>query len=96
MLNGTETTDFSLSAPVPAVDGQGAFPDSCVRHVYLIPWGPWKFHSKYVMPRKVLKGSIKLETSESVFFCREFPLSLWVGSLLAVARGGALCQLGND
>ena len=96
MLNGTETTDFSLPAPAPAVARQGAFPDSCVRHVYLIPWGGWKFHSKYVMPRKVLKGSIKLETSESVFFCRGFPLSLWGGSLLAVARGGTLCQLGND
>ncbi len=96
MLNGTETIDFSLPAPAPVGGRQGAFPDSGVRHVYLIPWMLWKIHSKYVRPRKVLKGSIKLETSESVFFCRAFPLSLWGASLLAVARGGTLCQLGND
>ncbi len=96
MLNGTETTDFSLPAPAVAGARQGAFPDSCVRNVYLAYSGACEFHSKYVKHRKVLKGSIKLETSELVFFCRAFPLSLWVGSLLAVARGGTLCQLGND
>ena len=96
MLNGTETTDFSPPAPVSVVERQGAFPDSCVGLVHVLPLVTWKFYSKCVMGRKGLKGSIKPETFESVFFCRGFPLSLWGGSLLAVARGGTLCQLGND
>ena len=96
MLNGTETVDFFTPARASAVDVQGAFPDSGVQHGYLVSGLPWRFHSKYEKCRKGLKGSIKLETSRSVFFCRAFPLSLWGGSLLAVAWGGTLCQLGND
>ena len=96
MLNGTETIRYLLRAAASRACGQGAFAESPVRRVYLKPLSQRRFHSKYVKPRKGLKGSIKLDTSELVFFCRAIPLSLWVGSLLSVARGGALCQLGND
>ena len=96
MLNGTKTVGHFLSGFLSGVQREGAFPESCVRHVYPPPDTPWIFHSKYVSPRKGLKGSIKLDTSELAFFCRAIPLSLWGGSLLAVARGGTLCQPGND
>ena len=96
MLNGTKTVDFFTLASSLEASKQGAFPESCVRHVYYPPPGLGKYHSKYVIPRKGLKGSIKLDTSELAYFCRAIPLSLWVGSLIAVAWGGMLCQLGND
>ena len=75
---------------------QGVFPETYVRHVYPGPRNPGNFHSKYVCTRKVLKARTKLDTSSLAFFCRLNPMSLWVGSLLAVAWGGALCQAGND
>ena len=96
MLNGTERVRLFLPARTREGDKQGAFPETPVRHVYLHPLMYWIFHSKYVCPRKGLKGSIKLDTSALVIFCRLIPISLWVGSLLAVAWGGTLCQLGND
>ena len=96
MFNGTETAEFFRLASLPLITRQGAFPESRVRRVYQTPQLPRKFDSKYVWLEKGLKASIKLDTSKFAFFCRAFLLSLWVGSLLAVARGGMLCQLGND
>ena len=96
MLNGAENVDFFTPARASAVDVQEAFADSGVQHGYLVSGFLGRFHSKYEKCRKGLKGSIKLETSKSAFFCRAFPLSLWGGSLLALAWGGALCQLAND
>ena len=96
MFNGTETAEFFRLASLPLIARQGAFPESRVRHVYHCPQISWKFGSKYVWPGKGLKGSIKLDTSKFAFFCRAFPLSLWVGSLPALARGGMLCQLVID
>jgi hypothetical protein len=75
---------------------QGTFAESRVRYLYLLPLSRWIFHSRYVWFQKSLKASVKLDTSELVFFCRLIPISLWLGSLLAVTQGGALCQLGND
>lgn len=96
MLNGTETINLSWPLLTYGRGGQGAFPESTVRYVYLLPLSTYRFHSKYVESRKGLKGPIKLDTSSQAVFCRAIPLSLWLMSLLAVARGGALCQLGND
>jgi hypothetical protein len=96
MLNGTKTAGSFLLVHSANGERQGAFPESYVRYVYPTPDIPWIFHSKYVSPQKGLKGSIKLDKSEMAFFCRVIPLSLWGGSLLAVAWGGMLCQLGND
>ena len=75
---------------------QGAFAESRVRSPYLLPLTRWIFHSKYVWVQKSLKASVKLDTSELVFFCRLIPISLWVASLLVVTQGGTLCQPGND
>ena len=96
MLNGTEVIRFFLRVRSCDSGMQGAFPETGVRCVYDWPPNHRIFLSKYVRARKGLKGSIKLETSELVIFCRLIPISLWVGSLLAVAWGGTLCQLGND
>ena len=96
MLNGTKADASFWPFPTAAGERQGAFPESHVRHVYPTPYKPRIFHSKYVSPRKGLKGSIKPDASEMAFFCRAILLSLWGGSLLAVAWGGTLCQLGND
>jgi len=93
MLNGTKA-DGSFWPFSPATgERQGAFPESHVRHVYPTPYKSGMFDSKYVSSRKGLKGSIKPDASETAFFCRGIPLSLWGGSLLAVAWGGTLCQL---
>ena len=96
MWNGTKRV--GIFSPVHSPDGaaQWAFPESLVRHVYLDPLMRRIFHSRYVCPRKGLKVCIKSDASGLMFFCRLIPISLWVGSLLAVAWGGALCQLGND
>ena len=96
MFNGTETAEFFRLACLTSVVRQGVFPESRVRHIYHSPQISGRFDSKYVWHGKGLKGSIKLDTSKLAVFCRAFPLSLWVGSLPAVARGGMLCQLGND
>jgi hypothetical protein len=41
MLNGTKTVDFFTLASSLEASKQGAFPESCVRHVYYPPldWG---------------------------------------------------------
>ena len=96
MLNGTETRELSPADFLPGCARQGAFTESHVRYVRPQPSIASRINSKYVRTRKGLKGYIKLDTSELAFFCRVIPLSLWVASLLAVARGGTLCQLGND
>ena len=96
MLNGTETQGSFLPAPTHQRGKQGVFPEKHVLDVYRSPLIDPIIQSKYVGPWKGLKGRIKLDTSALVFFCRLIPISLWGGSLLAVARGGTLCQLGND
>ena len=96
MFIGTEANDFFPATSVSTSSWQGVFPESAVRGGYRLYLIFRKFHSNYVWARKGLKGCIKLETSDLVFFCRAIPLWLWVGSLLAVAWGGMLCQLGND
>ena len=96
MLKGTETHYLFSRGPAPECPVQQGLPERHARRVYRRPLIVGSFPSKYVSPRKGLKGSVKQDTSESAFFCRAFLLSLWVTSLLAVARGGTLCQLGND
>ena len=96
MFKGTEMTGFFLPTYLRESIKQGAFAESGVRYLYLLPLSCWIFHSRYVWVQKSLKASVKLATSELVFFCRLIPISLWLGSLLAVTQGGALCQLGND
>ena len=96
MLNGTESEGVFSPVRSRECHKQGAFPESRVRHVYGRPFNRCVFHSKYVGERKVLKGCIKSNAPSLLFFCRLIPISLWLGSLLAVARGGTLCQLGND
>ena len=87
MLNGTETVRFLRLASSALGTRQGAFPEGHVRCVYYTPHIPYRFDSKYVRLRKGLKVPVGLDASVFVFFCRAFLLSLWVGSLLAVARG---------
>ena len=96
MLDGTETVDCISPARSPGSDKQGVFPEHPVRRLHRVPLMGWMFNSLYPRPRKVLKVSVKLDTPEVVIFCRVIPISLWVGSLLAVAWGGALCQRRND
>ena len=96
MFKGTEMIGFFLSTYLREGNKQGAFAESHVRYLYRLPRTRWIFHSNCVWAQKSLKAPVKLETSESVFFCRLIPISLWLGSLLAVTQGGALCQLGND
>ena len=96
MLYGTETVDCISPAHSPGRDKQGAFPENPVRCIDRVPLMCRMFNSRYVWPRKVLKVSVKPDAPEVVIFCRVIPISLWVGSLLAIAWGGALCQLGND
>jgi len=89
---------MEIFLPVYLRDGnkQGAFAESRVRYLYHLPGSRWIFYSKYVRVKKSLKASVNLDTSELVFFCRLIPISLWVGSLLAITQGGTLCQPGND
>ncbi|WP_218173212.1 hypothetical protein, partial [Pseudomonas veronii] len=68
MLNGTEIIRLFLPVGPCGRDMQGAFPETGVRCVYGCPPIHRIFLSKYVRARKGLKGSIKLETSELVFF----------------------------
>ena len=72
--NGTEIRGPFLPARHRGRCKQGTFPETCVRYVYHLPLIHWIFHSKPVQPRKDLKGSIKLDTSELAFFCRLIPL----------------------
>ena len=96
MLNGTKCVGVFSRVHSPDGRPQWVFPENPVRYVYRACRSLRTFHSKYVRLRKGLKVSVRLETSELEFFCRSIPISLWVGSLLAVAWGGMLCQLGND
>ncbi|WP_456024998.1 hypothetical protein [Pseudomonas capeferrum] len=96
MFKGTNASGFFASAHSLVGDEQWVFPEIPVRHVYFEALAWRLFHSKHVSPRKGLKGSIKPKLSELMFFCRLIPISLWGGSLLAVAWGVMLCQLGND
>ena len=89
-------TGFFLPAYPREGNKQGTFAENCVRYLYRSPLIHWIIFSKHVGIQKSLKASIKLDTPKLVFFCRPIPISLWVGSLLAVTWGGALCQLGND
>lgn len=95
-FKGTEMKGSFLPTYLRKGSKQGAFAESHVRYRYRLPVTRWLFHSRCVWVEKSLKAPIKRDTSESVFFCRLIPISLWLGSLLAVTQGGTLCQLGND
>ena len=96
MFNGTKKVVVFLASQGSDDHKQGIFPESRVRYFRRPSHIRGVIYSKYVWDRKDLKGLIQLTTVDFAFFCRSIPITLWVGSLLAVARGGILCQLGND